>query len=71
LILASGVTQAIMLPMLGGATLYYRYRRCDKRITPGRLWDVMLWISAFGLLVAGGWMALIKIFPGLEQLGVP
>ncbi len=70
LILASGVAQAIMLPMLGGATLYYRYARSDKRIAPGRLWDLLLWISAGGLLVAGGWMALIKIFPGLEHLGM-
>jgi len=69
LILASGVMQAIMLPMLGGATLYFRYRRCDPRITPGRLWDVLLWVSAFGLLLAGGWLALTKLFPALEQLG--
>ncbi len=54
LILASGVMQAIMLPMLGFAALYFRYRRCDPRITPGRLWDVMLWLCAFGFLLAGG-----------------
>ena len=54
--------------MLGGAALYFRYRRCDPRITPGRLWDVMLWLSALGLLLAGGWLALTKLFPALEQL---
>jgi Mn2+/Fe2+ NRAMP family transporter len=70
LVLASGVMQAIMLPMLGGATLYFRYRRCDRRILPGRLWDVMLWLSAFGLLLAGGWLALTKLVPGLERLGM-
>jgi Mn2+/Fe2+ NRAMP family transporter len=69
LVEASGVMQAIMLPMLAGATLYYRYRRCDPRIRPGRLWDVMLWASAAGLLVAGGWLALTKVFPPLERLG--
>jgi len=60
LILASGMMQAIMLPMLGGATLYFRYRCCDRRITPGRLWDVMLWLCAAGLLLAGGWLAISK-----------
>ncbi|MHC4404539.1 MAG: Nramp family divalent metal transporter [Planctomycetota bacterium] len=70
LIMASGVMQAIMLPMLGGATLYYRYRRCDRRIMPGRAWDLMLWISAIGLLVAGGSIALMKLFPGLQRLGM-
>jgi Mn2+/Fe2+ NRAMP family transporter len=69
LVLASGFMQAVMLPMLGGATLYFRYRRCDRRITPGKLWDLMLWLSVFGLLVAGGWLALTKLFPVLEQLG--
>jgi len=61
LVLASGVMQAIMLPMLAGATLYYRYYRCDRRIAPRRLWDVMLWICAFGMLIAGGWIAVTKL----------
>ena len=69
LILASGVMQAIMLPMLAGATLYFRYVRCDRRITPGRLWDVMLWISAAGLLLAGGWLALSRLLPALDRVG--
>jgi len=55
LVLLSGVMQAIMLPMLAAATLYFRYRRCDRRITPGRLWDLMLWLSAVGMLIAGAW----------------
>jgi len=70
LVLASGVMQAIMLPMLAVATLYFRYRRCDRRITPGKLWDLMLWLSALGLLVAGGTIATIavtKLFPLLGR----
>ncbi len=61
LVLASGVMQAIMLPMLAGATLYFRYYRCDKRIIPGRLWDLMLWICAVGMLIAGAWTAVTKL----------
>lgn len=55
LILASGVMQAIMLPMLGAAALFFRYRRSDPRVRPGRLWDVALWISCCALLLAGLW----------------
>lgn len=58
LVLASGVMQALMLPMLSAAALFFRYRRCDSRIAPGRCWDFFLWLSAFGMLVAGGWLAL-------------
>jgi hypothetical protein len=50
-----------MLPMLAGSTLYYRYHRCDQRIIPGPLWDVMLWLCAVGMLIAGGWIAVTKL----------
>jgi Mn2+/Fe2+ NRAMP family transporter len=55
LILISGVMQAMMLPMLATAALYFRYRRCDRRLTPGKTWDLFLWLSALGMLVAGAW----------------
>jgi hypothetical protein len=67
LVLAGGVMQAIMLPMLGAAALYFRYRRCDRRIAPGPLWDLMLWLSALGLLLAGGTIVVMKLFPALGQ----
>ncbi|HWA97764.1 MAG TPA: Nramp family divalent metal transporter [Pirellulales bacterium] len=57
LVLLSGFMQTLMLPMLGGATLYFRYRRCDPRLAPSRVWDAMLWLSFLGLLVAGLWAA--------------
>ena len=61
MVLASGVAQAVMLPMLGVAVLYFRYRRLDERLTPGRLWDAFLWLSCAGFLVVGVW-ALVGIF---------
>jgi len=67
LVLWSGVAQAIMLPMLGGAAVYFRYRRCDKRTAPGRLWDAMLWLSCAALLVTGTFMALVKLFPQIAM----
>jgi hypothetical protein len=57
LVLAAGTMQATLLPMLAVASLFFRYRRCDQRIQPGRLWDLMLWISSLGLFVAGGYLA--------------
>lgn len=55
MVLASGVAQAVMLPMLGVAVLYFRYRRTDERLRPGPLWDGLLWLSCAGFLVAAGW----------------
>jgi len=55
LVLAGGFMGALMLPLLGVAALYFRYRRCDARLVPGRLWDAGLWLSCAGLFVAGGY----------------
>ncbi len=66
LVLLGGVMQALMLPMLGAAALFFRYRRSDHRLRPGRVWDAFLWVSALGLFVAGGWLALSKVFPQLS-----
>jgi Mn2+/Fe2+ NRAMP family transporter len=57
LVLVSGMSQAVMLPMLGAAALYFRYQRCDQRITPTRWWDALLWLSFLALLVTGIWGA--------------
>ncbi|MDI9443219.1 MAG: transmembrane Mn(2+) transporter, partial [Planctomycetota bacterium] len=62
--------QAIMLPMLAAATLYFRYRRCDRRITPGRLWDLMLWLSAVGMLIAGAWAGANGVLDLVRGLGL-
>ncbi|HPM80356.1 MAG TPA: Nramp family divalent metal transporter [Candidatus Anammoximicrobium sp.] len=62
LVLLSGAMQAIMLPMLASAALYFRYRRNDPRLTPSRLWDIFLWLSAVGMLVAGLGVLVSQLF---------
>lgn len=61
LVLAGGFMGALMLPLLGISALYFRYRRCDARLTPGKLWDIALWISFLGLCVAGGYAFYDKV----------
>jgi Mn2+/Fe2+ NRAMP family transporter len=55
MVLASGLAQAIMLPLLAVAVLHFRHRRVDERLRPGRLWDAMLLLSCLGFFVVGGW----------------
>jgi hypothetical protein len=62
LVLLSGLMQAIMLPMLAGAALFFRYRRMDHRLRPRRTWDVFLWVSAGGMAIAGGWALIEKLW---------
>ncbi len=61
LVLLSGLMQAVMLPMLGFAALYFRYTKTDKELQPGRAWDACLIISSIGLLIAGGWGVYSKL----------
>jgi Mn2+/Fe2+ NRAMP family transporter len=44
-----GFVQALMLPMVGGAALFLRYRRTDRRLTAGVAWDIFLWTSVAAL----------------------
>lgn len=55
MIVACGIAQSIMLPLLGGASLYFRYRQSDPNLHPSRLSDVMLWIAFAAFLVVGAW----------------
>ena len=61
LVLLSGVAQGIMLPMLAGAALFFRYRRCVPALRPGKLWDLMLWLSALAMLITGTWTVINKL----------
>lgn len=56
-----GFVQAMMLPMIGGAALYLRYRRTDPRLRPGVVWDVFLWLSV-AALTATAYIGVKKLF---------
>ena len=61
MVLLSGTMQSIMLPMVAGAAIYFRYKKGDRRVSPGRSWDMLLIISALGMLVAGFYAAYSKL----------
>jgi len=53
LVLISGSAQAVMLPMLGFAALYFRYAMSIQELRSGRWFDLGLWISILLLFVIG------------------
>ena len=55
MVLASGIAQAVMLPLLGVGALYFRYRRSVGQLKPSRIWDLLLWLSFGGFLITGVW----------------
>jgi Mn2+/Fe2+ NRAMP family transporter len=61
MVMIGGSAQALTLPMIGAAAIYLRYRRTDRRLAPGLLWDMLLWASLLAFIVAalyGIWSAL-------------
>ncbi|MBC8353956.1 MAG: Nramp family divalent metal transporter [Planctomycetes bacterium] len=67
LVLIGGVMQGVMLPMLAGAALYFRYKRGDSRLLPGFTWDSFLWLSAVGMLITGLWTVWAKLSAYIGQ----
>jgi hypothetical protein len=53
LVLISGMAQAVMLPMLFAAAIYFRYWKCLPELRPSALWDIGLWLSGIVLLMIG------------------
>jgi Mn2+/Fe2+ NRAMP family transporter len=53
LVLISGTAQAIMLPMLASAALYFRYFKSIRELRGPAWMDVALWISAILMFVIG------------------
>lgn len=49
LIKAGGIAQALMLPLIAGATLYLRGRDDDRRVGPCFLSDLFTWLAFFGI----------------------
>ena len=64
MVLASGLVQALMLPMLSGAALYFCYKRTDERLQPGSIWGIMLLLSFVGFCIIAGWTIIVSFRQG-------
>ena len=49
LIKVGGIAQALMLPLIAGATLYLRQRDTDRRVGPSFVSDVLTWFAFFAI----------------------
>ncbi len=62
MVIVGGFAQGLMLPLISGVTIFVRYRRTDRRITPSLLLDILLWI-AFVMIT------LVAIYAAKDQIG--
>jgi hypothetical protein len=52
MVVAGGITQALLLPALGAAAVYLRHRRLPREIAPPAPVTAALWVVAVLLLLA-------------------
>lgn len=50
MIVFGAVTNGLLIPVIAFSTIWLRYHSTDKRIQPGRLSDLTLWLCAFIIL---------------------
>lgn len=68
LIKIGGIAQALMLPLITGASIFLRQRDTDRRVGPSFLSDILVWLAFFSIsAVAMGYLYqdyLVKLWPG-------
>lgn len=45
MVVVGGFGQALTLPIISATTIYFRYRKLDRRLTPSLIIDICLWIA--------------------------
>ena len=68
-IMFAGMMQTLMLPLLGYAAIKFRFDAGSRSFRTRRLGDIMIFVSAIALCVAGGWLLLTLLFPEIRELG--
>lgn len=61
LVTVGAVAQALMLPLLGMAGLWFLYTQTDSRLRPGRVWQGFLWVSALLMALTGSYQLVMKV----------
>jgi hypothetical protein len=62
LVFVGALAQALMLPFLACAALYFYYKRTEKSLLPGKAWAACLWFAAAAMTAVG-------VYKLIEELG--
>jgi Mn2+/Fe2+ NRAMP family transporter len=55
LVFVGALAQALMLPFLAFAAVYFHHRRTDKALLPGKLWALCLWFALIAMTAVGAY----------------
>lgn len=55
MVVIGGFGQALTLPMISAATIYFRYRKLNRRLTPSIVMDICLWLALVLITLVAGY----------------
>jgi manganese transport protein len=55
MVVIGGFGQALTLPMITAATIYFRYRKLNRRLTPSIVMDICLWVALVLITLVAGY----------------
>ena len=55
MVVVGGFGQALTLPMISAAAIYFRYKKLDRRLTPSFILDVCLWLALVSITCVAGY----------------
>lgn len=61
LVFVGALAQALMLPFLALAALYFRYKRTEAALRPGLAWTFCLWLAALAMTAVGGYQLVTRL----------
>jgi Mn2+/Fe2+ NRAMP family transporter len=61
MVVAGGVAQAIMLPVIAAGALYLRHRKLPPKLAPSRISTVWLWIASLVVICLMAYYAVISL----------
>jgi Mn2+/Fe2+ NRAMP family transporter len=61
LVFVGALAQALMLPFLAGAAVYFRYQEKRVELTPGWLWTALLCVAALAMAAVGVYQLVTEI----------
>lgn len=61
LVFVGALAQALMLPFLALAALYFRHARTEPALRPGPAWTAGIWIATVAMTAAGAYQLVTKI----------
>jgi Mn2+/Fe2+ NRAMP family transporter len=65
MVTVGGVGQAATLPMIAGATVYFRYKKIHPALKPWRITDCLLWVAVVSICLVAAYAVPMKIIEAL------